>query len=106
MNTSIRTRESFERLRREGRRVRSGALWCAYVIDPQLDAPAIAFAFGRATGNAVARNRLRRRCREILRSTADLPPGLYLIGGGRTASELTFACLRRQLDVLVDRIPS
>ena len=52
--------------------------------------PQVAFAIGRATGNAVTRNRLRRRLRAILRSSPELPTGLMLIGAGRPAVELTF----------------
>ena len=96
MIARIRDRDAFLRLRREGVRVRNGALWCSTVADPTIRPPQVAFAFGRAVGSAVTRNRLRRRLRALL-ATRDLAPGLYLFGGRPPAGELTFA----QLDVSV-----
>jgi len=63
----------------------------------------VAFAIGRAAGNAVTRNRLRRRLRAIL-ATAELPSGLLLVGAGPAATELTFDTLRQRVDGLVDAI--
>ncbi len=103
MITSITTREAFDRLRRDGRRVRAGELWCSFLLEPDRRAPAVAFAFGRSTGNAVARNRLRRRCRAILAEAA-LEPGLYLFGASRSVNELTFDQLHDQLVRLVSKI--
>jgi ribonuclease P protein component len=90
----VRDRHSFERLRHEGRRVRTGVLWCTYVADPALSPPRVAYAIGRAVGPAVDRNRLRRRLRALL-AAAPPAPGLYLIGVqphavGRSSSELMF----------------
>jgi ribonuclease P protein component len=99
----IRDRQSFRRLGAEGRRVRSGVLWCTFVPDPNLSPPRVAFALGRTLGPAVVRNRLRRRLRAVL-AAADLPPGLYLVGArpdgaGRSSTELAFdvAGLRTRL---------
>jgi ribonuclease P protein component len=93
----IRERDDFERLRREGTRVRIDPLWCSFVPDPALEPPRVAFAIGRATGSAVQRNRLRRRLRELLRRRS-LAAGLYLIGAGPRACELTFDALGVALD--------
>jgi ribonuclease P protein component len=57
----------------------------------------VGYAITRAYGPAVARNRLRRRWREILHeldATTPLPPGLLLLGPTDTTSELTFEQLR------------
>jgi len=71
----------FERLRREGKRLRSGAIWCVMISDPTMSLPHVAFAIGRVNGSAVKRNRLRRQLREVVRSASGrLGPGLYLIG--------------------------
>ena len=95
-------REEFARLRREGIRVRSGALWCTMLLDPSLDGPRVAFAIGRTAGNAVERNRARRRCREAFRDR-DFPAGLYLIGLTRPASSATFTQVTQDLDGILAR---
>jgi ribonuclease P protein component len=100
----IRGRDAFERLAREGTRIRGSSLWCAHLPQPTATAPAIAFSIGRAVGPAVVRNRLRRRLRAVLRTMADrdeLPSGLLLIGAGPSAVELTFDELAAELRTLV-----
>ncbi|WP_420452048.1 ribonuclease P protein component [Ilumatobacter sp.] len=99
----IRTRDTFVRLRREGRRVRIEPLWCTYSIEPASDTAEVAFAINRAVGNAVVRNRLRRRLRAIL-SGLDVPHGSYLVGCRPAAAELTFDQLRGTTQRLVERI--
>jgi len=43
--------------------------------------PQIGYAIGKNIGNAVVRNRIRRRMRPIVASeAAALPPGVYLLG--------------------------
>lgn len=96
----IRERSAFTRIASDGRRARAGVLWCTYFLDPPDSAtpPRVAFAFGRAFGPAVVRNRVRRQLRAILRSAASeglLAPGNYLFGGqpsaaGRPSVELQF----------------
>ena len=96
----IRERSAFTRLASDGRRARAGVLWCTYFLDPPNSAtpPRVAFAFGRAFGPAVVRNRAQRQLRAMLRSAASsgqLPAGEYLFGGqsnatGRSAVELQF----------------
>ena len=66
----------------------------------------MAFALPRSVGNAVTRNRLRRRLRVILR-TQPPPPGMWLIGTERTAAvgsrlnALSFAELTTMLTTLL-----
>lgn len=78
--------------------------------DTPLFPPRVAFAFGRKHGNAVSRNRLRRRCRAVLsdvqRTERAIPPGAYLVGGSPAAGELAFADLRRHLERCVDDVRS
>ncbi|MEP1125975.1 MAG: ribonuclease P protein component [Ilumatobacter sp.] len=97
----IRTRDDFERLRREGRRIRIEPFWCSHLSDPSANPPQVAFAISRAVGNAVVRNRLRRRLRAIM-ATIDVPPGLYLLGCRPAASELTF----EEIASTLGRLPS
>ena len=68
----IHTRSDFQRLRRDGRRVRVEPFWCSHLPDPASNTAQVAFAINRAVGNAVTRNRLRRRSRAVL-TDLDLP---------------------------------
>jgi len=99
----IRTRQQFERLRRDGRRVRMDALWCSFVLDSTLTSPHVAFAIGRSVGHAVTRNRLRRRLRALL-ADIDLPPGLFLVGARPAAAGASFADLSRSVDRLARQV--
>jgi len=66
--------------------------------------PRVAYAIGRSTGNAVVRNRIRRRLRAALQAdVAHLRPGAaYLVGAGPAASEYTVSELHRTLRALVE----
>jgi ribonuclease P protein component len=99
----VRERDAFERLRRNGVRVRTDPLWCSFVLDPDLFPPQVAFAIGRAVGSAVSRNRLRRRLRAVL-AACDVPPGLYLIGARSPACEQTFDELQRAVLAMLDKV--
>jgi ribonuclease P protein component len=106
----VRQRQTFQRLTREGVRIRRSTLWCTWC--PQSDStpatgPEVAFAIGRAVGPAVTRNRLRRRLRAILAeldSVEPLPPITMLLGATPTATKLTFDQLHSELRQLLDRI--
>ena len=62
--------------------------------------PHVAYAVPRAVGTAVVRNRIRRRLRAMIADLGPdegLTPGLYLVGVGPGAAELSPADLRRHL---------
>ena len=92
MIDSIRDRDVFVRLGRDGVRFRREALSCTYLHQSDLASPRFAFAIGRHVGPAVVRNRLRRRLRMIVRQN-EFPTGYWLIGARPRAVELTFAQL-------------
>ena len=105
----IRERSAFTRIASDGRRARAGVLWCTYFLDPPDSAtpPRVAFAFGRAFGSAVVRNRVRRQLRALLRSAASagvLAPGEYLFGGHRAAAGQSSTELRFDLDLLLTNL--
>jgi ribonuclease P protein component len=99
----VRDRGTFEALRRRGRRTRRGPVTVTYVpAEVGGDAAAgqaarVAFAISRRVGNAVVRNRLRRRMRSIMtsldRSEQGLAPGAYLLSVRPEAAELSHAQL-------------
>jgi ribonuclease P protein component len=93
----VHDRRSFLRLRAEGRRGRSGPVSVTAVLDPAVDPPRLAFAVGRRTGNAVVRNRVRRRLRAAA-SAAPPAPGLYMVQAGPAATDLAFGELASHLD--------
>ena len=103
----IRDRQSFQRLSRDGKRIRRASLWCTWCPNPDPTGMAVAFAVGRALAPAVTRNRLRRRFRAILREldqVEPLPPCLLLIGATPRTLELTFEQMRMEVRSMVDQI--
>lgn len=63
----LRTRQDFASVYRRGRSYRSGLL-TVRVLRTSLSVSRFGFAVGRSVGNAVVRNRIKRRLREVVRS--------------------------------------
>jgi len=100
----IHTRLAFERVRRDGVRVRSAVLSCTMLLDESCDGPHVGYALSRHVGSAVRRNRLRRQLRELVKLRDDrLRPGWYVIGASPKATALSFAQLSDEMDSLVQR---
>lgn len=95
----IRKRSSFRALARPNGRAASGPLTVAYA-QVSAETPGLAcvgYAVSRRHGNAVARNRLRRRLRAVARqvgAAAALPPGAYLVSARPDAADLDPLALR------------
>ena len=89
--TAVRSRETFADLRRSSSRGRSGPLSVSFVAHPEWDRSQVAYAVSRKVGNAVRRNRLRRRLRAIVAERmADLPVGAYQVRSSDGGPALDF----------------
>ena len=77
------------------------------VIGPNLEPPRVAFSVGRSVGDAVTRNRVRRRLRAAVREHArSLAPGAaYLVGADRRSAHVPYAELSSTLRELSDESP-
>ncbi|MEJ7583460.1 MAG: ribonuclease P protein component [Acidimicrobiales bacterium] len=87
-------RNTFAELRRRGQRARSGPVSICHVGGRDGNPPRVAYGVGRPVGNAVTRNRLRRRLRGAMGALAQaesspVGPGAYLIGADRGALTLS-----------------
>jgi ribonuclease P protein component len=87
----VRDRASFRALA-ASRRHRRGVLTMTRVGSCPGDPPRVAFTIGRPVGNAVVRNRVRRRLRALSHAhAADFAPGhTYLIGAAPAAATATY----------------
>lgn len=118
MISSIGRRRTFDQLRHDGRRVRHGAVRMTHLpvseLVPTPPGPQLAFAIGRSFGNAVERNRGRRRLRaafiEVWRS---LEPGrerrlrgAFLLTGSRSLLTSPYDRIVADVDRCFDRLSS
>lgn len=102
----VRDRGSFEELRRNGRRARSGPVSVTWLPEAPGSPPRLACSISRKVGSAVVRNRLRRRLRAIIaEATPDIPPGTYLLSAAPGAAGLTYGDLRRTVLTAIAALP-
>jgi ribonuclease P protein component len=101
----IRNQQSFRALRRPDRRAARGPIRITYLLPRSPDGitpkAQVGYAISRRCGNAVQRNRLRRRLRAVVAARARdgaLAAGTYLVRTEPAAAALAFA----ELSVLVD----
>ncbi|MET0627844.1 MAG: ribonuclease P protein component, partial [Acidimicrobiia bacterium] len=96
----MRDRATFAALAR-ARRFRAGPLWLRSISCGASVAtdPAVAYAITRAAGNAVDRNRIRRRLRAaVARHERELDSDMaYLFGGDRRLLHAPFASIDRAI---------
>jgi ribonuclease P protein component len=95
----IRDRSTFRALRRPAGVASRGPIRASYLPPASAEEQEwarVGYMIGRRCGNAVYRNRLRRRCRAAVQeASAALPPGTYLLRPDPEAVELTYPDLAR-----------
>ena len=98
----ITRRAAFAELQRSRARGASGPVRVTFLPAPAGDDgifPQVAYAIGRHCGNAVVRNSLRRRVREVVRRTApELARGAYLVRLEPGAAALAPSVLRDHVE--------
>ncbi len=78
-NERIRKSAEFERAFKKGKRRTVGPL-LIYTVDSEFPHPRIGFSIPKRVGNAVKRNKIRRRCREAFRlMKSTLPSNLDIV---------------------------
>ena len=87
----------FERVYRQGTAYR-GKLFSVHAFPNGHDNPRLGLSVSRKVGNAVTRNAVRRRLREVFRAcTSEVPGDLDLVVSARpAAAEATFGELREE----------
>jgi ribonuclease P protein component len=98
---SVRDRATFEALARARRRS-GGVVTLRFVRGDRATPARVAVATSRSSGNAVTRNRVRRRLRAAAAAHRDeLVGGAYLFGGGREAASVSFESLSAAVGGLI-----
>lgn len=105
--TRLRGRTSFLDIRRKGVRTRAGAIGIAFLAQDGEGSARVGYAVTRRVGNAVTRNRVRRRLQAALselvrRGDLTLRSGLYVIMPSPGVVPMGFPQLRDALAVALD----
>lgn len=96
----LRRAADFQRVVRRGRRASTDTLVVHALCEEGGRQPQVGFVVGRRVGNAVTRNRVRRRLRHLMRDrVGGLPGGMLVVARANTsASSADFHRLGRDLD--------
>ena len=110
MTSSVTRRATFAALASRGDRVRHGAVSVRHLRadDPDMEpstSTALAFAFSRRFGNAVERNRAKRRLRRAFEAAGgDQQPGALLMSGSRRVLDCSYERLVADVRSCLERI--
>ena len=103
----IREQSAFTDLRRHGRRSRSGPVSVTWSPSGPDGPPRVGYAVGKGVGNAVTRNKVRRRLQAVVAGLGpDLGPGTYLVGAGPAVATATFEQLATHLTAALTALPA
>ncbi|NNN12008.1 MAG: ribonuclease P protein component [Acidimicrobiaceae bacterium] len=98
-------RSDFEDLRRAGRRFGGRNLSIYFLERDSNGAPLVGFAISKRVGNAVVRNRIRRRLREISYGSEGIfSSGCYLVAVKPSAKERDYWELKSDMESVLRRI--
>ena len=105
MPDRVRTRREFDQLAQSRRRGASGPLRIVFAPPPEGESGIRgAYAISKKVGNAVQRNRIRRRLRTLLDEVGGhVQPGYYLIKCGIETGSLNYDELRQHLERAIER---
>jgi ribonuclease P protein component len=99
---SLSGKARFSRVFEEGRRGRSDGVTVWALPRPDAARPSLGLAVGTKAGGAVARNRMRRRVRALIRALEPLGADI-VIKADRTAMGLSFQELERHVEQALAR---
>ena len=103
----LRGKSHFDRLFREGNRLTASSVDLRFTAQPDASAGClVAFVAGKKLGNAVVRNRCKRRMREAYRQHPLQPDGtrgMHLILIAKK-SDVTYSQVERDVHSLIDRL--
>jgi ribonuclease P protein component len=103
--TGIRSQKTFKRLNEDGIRAKKDFLGITYLDLKDNGDYNLAFSVSKRVGNAVERNRIRRRLKEIYRLNIKvIPPGSYLLWVNKSAAKANFAALNELFVACIERI--
>ncbi len=100
----VSTRRQFAEFSTPSGRGQSGLLRIVFVAHPEQTSRDVAFAISRKVGNAVVRNRIRRRLRALMDDFYPaLQPGLYLIKCANGCGQLSYDEIKHHLQSALAR---